>query len=78
MTFDDLRVRNDRGTQRADFTVLGFVDSGAGVLAADFAEHAVRAGSVVVLTPGVVHRWQDIDSVEGLLVVFLPTAPATA
>ena len=40
----------------AVFTVLGFVDSGAGVLAADFAEHAVRAGSVVVLTPGVVHR----------------------
>ena len=36
-----------------------------------------QAGSIVALAPGVVHRWQDIDTVEGVLVVFLPTAPVT-
>lgn len=77
LSFAELRARNDGGTQRADFCVLGFVDSGTGMLSADFAEYTLGPGSVVALAPGVVHRWRDIDSVEGVLVVFLPTAPMT-
>lgn len=77
LSFAALRARNDGGTQRADFCVLGFVESGAGMLSADFAEYALEPGSIVALAPGVVHRWQDIDAVEGSVVVFLPTAPVT-
>ncbi len=77
ISFDDLRAQNDRSSQRAEFNVLAFVDAGDGLIVTDFTERRITRGSVVWIAPGVVHRWRDVESVEGLLFLFLPTAPLT-
>ncbi|MGW7577578.1 helix-turn-helix domain-containing protein [Streptomyces sp. NPDC054765] len=67
--------------QRPDFHVLALVRSGEGRHEADFAEHLLRPGSVVWIRPGTVHRWTDVDRVDGPLILcepgFLP-APGPA
>ncbi|WSL80688.1 AraC family transcriptional regulator [Kitasatospora sp. NBC_01266] len=60
------------GPQRPDFHVLALVRSGVGHHAADFVDHPLRAGGVVWIRPGVVHRWTDVDRVDGPLVLFEP------
>ncbi|WP_327706858.1 AraC family transcriptional regulator [Streptomyces decoyicus] len=58
--------------QRPDFHVLALVRSGEGRHEADFADHLLRPGSVVWIRPGTVHRWTDIDHVDGPLILFEP------
>ncbi|MFC9235221.1 AraC family transcriptional regulator [Streptomyces decoyicus] len=58
--------------QRPDFHVLALVRSGEGRHEADFADHHLRPGSVVWIRPGTVHRWTDIDHVDGPLILFEP------
>jgi len=77
MTFAELRERNDGGTQRADFHVIGFVDSGSAAVTVDFCPHRLEPGTVVWIPPGAVHRWDDVAAVSGMLVLFVPTAPVT-
>ena len=67
----DPRRRRAR-PQRPDFHVLALVRSGEGRHTADFADHHLRPGSVVWIRPGVVHRWTDVDSVDGPLILFEP------
>lgn len=78
MSFAHLRRLNDGGTQRAEFHVLGLVDRGVGTVTVDFARHALAARSAVWIRPGAVHRWDDMRQVNGVLVLFVPTAPVTA
>lgn len=77
MTFAQLRARNDGSTQRADFHVIGLVDSGHGAATADFTRLPLEPGSAVWIPPGAVHRWDDVAEVCGTLVLFTPTAPMT-
>jgi AraC-like DNA-binding protein len=77
MTFRQLADRNDGGTQRADFHVIGLVDAGHGAATVDFASFPLEPGSAVWIPPGAVHRWDDIAAVSGTLVLFVPTAPVT-
>lgn len=56
--------------QRPDFHVLALVRSGAGRHTADFVDHVLRERSVVWIRPGVVHRWTDVDALDGPLVLF--------
>ncbi|MGW2024717.1 AraC family transcriptional regulator [Streptomyces decoyicus] len=58
--------------QRPDFHVLALVRSGEGRHEADFADHHLRPGSVVWIRPGSVHRWTDVDHVDGPLILFEP------
>ncbi|WP_369211387.1 helix-turn-helix domain-containing protein [Streptomyces flavofungini] len=77
LTFDRLRELNDGGTQRADFHVLALVDAGHGSVTVDFLRHPLQERSAVWVTPGAVHRWDDIVDVAGHVVLFMPTAPVT-
>lgn len=77
MSFARLRGLNDGGTQRADFHVLGLVGSGAGSVSVDFARHDLGARSAVWIRPGAVHRWDEMLRLNGLVVLFVPTAPVT-
>ncbi|WP_443053811.1 AraC family transcriptional regulator [Streptomyces sp. NBC_00670] len=58
--------------QRPDFHVLALVGSGAGGHEADFRGYRLREGSVVWIRPGMVHRWSDVDTCDGPLVLFRP------
>jgi AraC-like DNA-binding protein len=78
MTFQRLRALNTGRTQRADFYVLAIVDAGAGTVTVDFVRHPLSARSVVWISPGAVHRWDDIADLVGHLVLFVPTAPISA
>ncbi|GAA3078377.1 hypothetical protein GCM10020000_74900 [Streptomyces olivoverticillatus] len=51
--------------QRPDFHVLALVRSGAGRHSADFVDHPLKERTVVWIRPGVVHRWTDVDNLEG-------------
>ncbi|GAA0345652.1 AraC family transcriptional regulator [Actinoallomurus spadix] len=66
--------------QRPDFHVLGLVRSGSGRHTADFVDEDLRARSVVWIRPGVVHRWTDVEDLDGPLILFeqgfLPAGPA--
>ncbi|MFF7331661.1 helix-turn-helix domain-containing protein [Streptomyces sp. NPDC008150] len=77
MTFERLREMNDGGTQRADFHVLALVDDGDGRVTVDFVAHSLTARTAVWISPGAVHRWDDIARLTGHLVLFVPTAPVT-
>lgn len=77
MTFDRLRELNDGGTQRGDFHVLALVDDGHGAVSVDFHRRRIGPLSAVWITPGSVHRWDDIANVAGHVVLFVPTAPVT-
>ncbi|MFQ6193375.1 helix-turn-helix domain-containing protein [Streptomyces sp. NPDC000405] len=76
LSFEQLRTM-DRARRRAlpqrpDFHVLALVTSGAGRHTADFVDHPLRERTVVWIRPGVVHRWTDVDEVQGPLVLFEP------
>ncbi|MFI9228408.1 helix-turn-helix domain-containing protein [Streptomyces rimosus] len=58
--------------QRPDFHVLALVTEGSGAHEADFQHHQLHEGSVVWIRPGAVHRWSDIDRLDGFLVLFQP------
>lgn len=76
-SFDRLRRMNSGGTQRADFYVLAVVDAGHGAVSIDFTRYPLKARSAVWVSPGEVHRWNDITDLTGHLVLFVPTAPVT-
>lgn len=91
LSFEALRrtdtARRRTRLQRPDFHVLALVTAGNGSHEADFRRHELRAGSVVWIRPGAVHRWSDVDRLDGPLVLFQPgflpdpgleTADATA
>ncbi|MEV5607505.1 AraC family transcriptional regulator [Streptomyces sp. NPDC052225] len=86
LSFARLREMDPEGlrgrTQRPDFHVLALVRSGVGRHTADFVEHRLRERSVVWIRPGVVHRWTDIECVDGPLILFrqdvVPTGAAAA
>ncbi|WP_433155195.1 helix-turn-helix domain-containing protein [Actinomadura nitritigenes] len=60
--------------QRADFHVLAIVDSGRGAVTVDFVHHRLKPGMIVWIRPGRVHRWDDIENLDGTLVLFRPEA----
>ncbi|MCO5973374.1 AraC family transcriptional regulator [Actinoallomurus soli] len=66
--------------QRPDFHVLALVRSGTGRHTADFVDHDLAERSVVWIRPGVVHRWTDVEGLDGPLILFeqgfLPAGPA--
>ncbi|MEV5754334.1 AraC family transcriptional regulator [Actinoallomurus sp. NPDC052308] len=84
LSFEGLR-RMDPGRrrvrpQRPDFHVLALVRSGTGRHTADFVDQDLRERSVVWIRPGVVHRWTDVDDLDGPLILFeqgfVPAGPA--
>ncbi|WP_336049195.1 AraC family transcriptional regulator [Streptomyces sp. CA2R101] len=75
------RSRHRTRPQRPDFHVMGLVQSGVGRHTADFVDHPLRERTVVWIRPGVVHRWTDVDDLEGPLLLFtqgFPPAPGPA
>ncbi|GAA2879816.1 AraC family transcriptional regulator [Streptomyces mexicanus] len=79
LSFARLREMDRAGArtrpQRPDFHVLALVASGRGEHEADFATYPLREGSVVWIRPGMVHRWSDVDGVDGPLLLFQPGFP---
>jgi AraC-like DNA-binding protein len=78
MSFPALRRMNPGLTQRGDFFVLGLVRRGSGAVTADFSDYEMAPRTLTLIVPGMVHRWGDIDEIEGDLVLFVPTAPTPA
>ena len=76
LTFDQLRNLDRGTTQRADFHVLVVVKAGVGSVTIDFRPYPLAQGSVAWIRPGSVHRWDNLASLAGDLVLFTPTAPA--
>ncbi|MBO2456868.1 AraC family transcriptional regulator [Actinomadura violacea] len=78
LSFAELRAMDPSGRrrrpQRPSFHVVAVVDQGHGSHRADFVDHRLEPRTVVHLRPGVVHQWSDVDSVDGLLVLFTPAA----
>ncbi|OKI42071.1 transcriptional regulator [Streptomyces sp. CB03578] len=76
LSFARLREMDGAGArnrpQRPDFHVLALVASGRGGHVADFETYQLRAGSVVWIRPGMVHRWSDVNGVDGPLILFRP------
>lgn len=76
LSFAQLREMDGAGArtrpQRPDFHVLALVASGRGGHVADFETYPLLEGSVVWIQPGMVHRWSDVDGVDGPLILFLP------
>ena len=77
MSFARLRKLNDHLTQRGDFHVLAVVETGKGRVTVDFATHQLSPRTVVWISPGAVHRWDDIAEVDGHIALFVPTAVVT-
>lgn len=74
LSFDRLR-RMDRARrrtkpQRPDFHVLALVRAGSGRHTADFVDYPLHERTVVWIRPGVVHRWADVEHVDGALILF--------
>lgn len=85
LSFAQLRLmdhsRQRTRPQRPDFHVMALVQSGVGRHTADFIDHPLRERTVVWIRPGVVHRWTDVDDLEGPLLLFaqgFPPAPGPA
>ncbi|WP_406004965.1 helix-turn-helix transcriptional regulator [Streptomyces sp. NBC_00637] len=76
LTFAGLRTTDtdERRTrlQRPDFHVLALITEGSGAHEADFRDYPLHEGSVVWIRPGVVHRWSDVDRLDGFLILFRP------
>jgi AraC-like DNA-binding protein len=74
ITFAHLRKMPAGGAmpqvQRADFHVLASIDSGRGRVTVDFVEYRPAAGEVVWIRPGRVHCWNEVDGLDGTLVLF--------
>ncbi|MGW1073024.1 AraC family transcriptional regulator [Streptomyces sp. NPDC002537] len=79
LSFERLRLmdpgRRRTRPQRPDFHVLALVRSGVGRHTADFVDHALRERTVVWIRPGVVHRWTDVDGLDGPLILFAQGFP---
>jgi AraC-like DNA-binding protein len=58
--------------QRPDFHVLALITTGTGTHEADFQHHQLHQGSIVWIRPGAVHRWSDVDRLDGPLILFQP------
>ncbi|MFF5470901.1 helix-turn-helix domain-containing protein [Streptomyces achromogenes] len=58
--------------QRPDFHVLALITGGSGAHEADFHHHELHEGGVVWIRPGMVHRWSDVERLEGPLILFQP------
>ncbi|MFD7710193.1 AraC family transcriptional regulator [Streptomyces sp. NPDC059786] len=67
----DVQRRRTR-PQRPDFHVFALIGSGDGAHEADFRDYRLRAGCVVWIRPGMVHRWTDVDACDGPLILFRP------
>jgi len=78
MSFQRLRQLDRGTTQRGNFHVLALVERGEGAVTIDFSPQPLASGDVAWIGPGVVHRWIDIAHLDGDLVLFTSTAPATA
>lgn len=74
MTFADLRAAAPRARraapQRPQFHVLCLVTGGIGHHTVDFRAHPLGPHSAVWIRPGVVHRWDGVEEIEGVLVLF--------
>lgn len=74
LSFADLRAMDATGRrrrpQRPSFHVLAVVERGHGTHCADFVDRPLQPRTVVHLRPGVVHRWTDVEQVDGSLVLF--------
>jgi AraC family transcriptional activator of pobA len=75
MSFDRLRELDGGQSERGDFFVVALVESGTGSTMIDYQNMTLGPRSVVWLGPGVVHRWVDIAKLQGVIVLFTPTAP---
>ncbi len=78
LTFARLRSMDRAGRrrhpQRPSFHVLALVEKGRGSHRRDFVDEALDERSVVYLRPGVVHQWTDVETLDGLLILFTPAA----
>lgn len=78
LTFADLRRMDSTGRrrrpQRPSFHVLALVESGHGTHRLDFVDEHLGPRTVVHVHPGAVHQWTDVDTVDGLLVLFTQAA----
>ncbi|CAL9395516.1 HTH-type transcriptional activator RhaS [Streptomyces sp. enrichment culture] len=76
LDFAALRAMDPRGRrarpQRPDFHVLALVRAGGGAHEADFRAYGLGEGSAVWIRPGMVHRWSDVDTCDGPLILFRP------
>jgi len=76
MSFADLRAAGPRSLraapQRPQFHVLAVLTAGIGHHTVDFRTCALRPHSAVWIRPGVVHRWDGVETLEGMLVLFRP------
>ncbi|AEV84250.1 HTH-type transcriptional activator rhaS [Actinoplanes sp. SE50] len=76
------RAHRRTRVQRPAFHILAIVESGEGRHRADFVDHPLRPGTIVWIRPGTVHRWTDVEAVDGPLILFtagaVPEDPATA
>ncbi len=77
LTFERLRQVNDGATQRADFLVVAVIAGGHGEVSIDFERYPLTPHTALRIPPGTVHRWDDIRTVDGRLVLCIPTAPVT-
>jgi len=78
LTFAELRAMDSTGRrrrpQRPSFHVLALVESGQGSHRRDFIDESIDECSIIYLRPGVIHQWSDVESIDGLMVLFTPAA----
>lgn len=77
INFDRLRTLNNGGSQRCDFLVVGFIESGRGRIRVDFRDYPLAAGDVAWIAPGSVHQWRDFDQLNGRILLCPTTSPLT-
>lgn len=59
-------------SQRLDFDLLIHIEDGATVHTVDFTDYPLRAGDVLWVRAGQVHRWGAIADIDGAVVMFAP------
>lgn len=73
LTLAELKRRAPRSllstTQRVDFLHIIIVQSGNASHMVDFADHPLAPGSMVVVRPGQVHRWEYEADISGLVIL---------
>ncbi|MCP2336551.1 helix-turn-helix domain-containing protein [Actinomadura rupiterrae] len=79
MSFARLRELGPRerrsAAQRPEFHVLGVVERGTGHHTVDFVRHPLGPGSVLWIRPGVVHRLDGVEEIDGALILFRSDFP---
>ncbi|GAA2462748.1 AraC family transcriptional regulator [Nocardia seriolae] len=81
LTFDQLRPMPVAGREviRGDFHVLAHCTAGSGRITVDFVTHALTAGTVAWIRPGWTHRWDDVATLRGrILLCRAELAPTAA